>query len=182
VPAYRAAVEDDDGILHVYAAVEAVTPEIQATLSARRIILAPSNQALKISKHYRPMVELPLVKIGRQVSFSRDVILDALLPPQCLCCGGSRAICARRAGRTCGFPFPHDEREEALCAACNRRRPNYDRARAVLFYDDHSRVLLLWLKHGDRLDGVPAFGQWLARTRALFWSDADLLLPVPLPR
>ena len=93
-----------------------------------------------------------------------------------------RAICARRAGRTCGFPFPHDEREEALCAACNRRRPNYDRARAVLFYDDHSRVLLLWLKHGDRLDGVPAFGQWLARTEALFWSDADLLLPVPLPR
>ena len=72
--AYRATVEDDDGILHVYAAVEAVTPEIQATLSARRIIIAPSNQALKNSKHYRPMVEIPLVKIGRQVSFSRDVI------------------------------------------------------------------------------------------------------------
>ena len=80
----------------------------------------------------------------------------------------------------CGFPFPHDEGEEALCAACSRRRPDYDRARAVLVYDDCSRALLLWLKHGNRLDGMPAFGQWLARAGALFWSDADLLVPVPL--
>jgi hypothetical protein len=94
--------------LHVYAAVEAGTPEIQPTLSARRIILAPSNQALKNSKHYRPMVEIPLVKIGRQVSFSRDVILDALLPRQYLCCGAM----VDRQGNLCAprwsymrFPF-----------------------------------------------------------------------------
>jgi predicted amidophosphoribosyltransferase len=55
-----------------------------------------------------------------------------------------------------------------LCPACARRRPDFDRARAVLAYDDHSRALLLRLKHGDRLDGVPAFGQWLARAGAAF--------------
>lgn len=52
----------------------------------------------------------------------------------------------------------------------------------MLAYDDNSRPLLLRLKHADRLDGVPAFGQWLARAGAPFWADADLLLPVPLHR
>lgn len=135
-------------------------------------------------------------KIGRQVGYARDLVLDALLPPQCLCCGAmvdrQGNLCAPcwsgmrflepPCCHACGFPFPHDEGEEALCAACSRRRPDYDRARAVLVYDDHSRALLLRLKHGDRLDGVPAFGQWLARAGALFWADADLLLPVPLHR
>ncbi|NQV58291.1 MAG: ComF family protein [Alphaproteobacteria bacterium] len=142
------------------------------------------------------MVEIPMVKVGRQLGYARDIILDALLPPQCLCCGAmvdrQGNLCApcwsgmrfleAPCCHACGFPFPYDEGEDALCAACSRQRPDYDRARAVLAYDDHSRSLLLRLKHGDRLDGVPAFGQWLARAGAPFWADADLLLPVPLHR
>ena len=142
------------------------------------------------------MAEIPMGNIGRQARYARDVILDALLPPQCLCCGTmvdrQGNLCAPcwsgmrflepPCCQACGFPFPHDEGEEVLCAACSRRHPDYDRARAVLVYDDHSRPLLLRLKHGDRLDGVPAFGQWLARAGAEFWSGADLLLPVPLHR
>ncbi len=142
------------------------------------------------------MLEIPMVKVGRRVGHARDAILDALLPPQCLCCGAmvdrQGNLCAPcwsgmrflepPCCQACGIPFPYDEGEEALCAACSRRRPDYDRARAVLAYDDHSRPLLLRLKHGDRLDGVPAFGQWLARAGMGFWADADLLLPVPLHR
>jgi ComF family protein len=142
------------------------------------------------------MVEIPSLKFGHRLGHTRDLILDALLPPQCLCCGDmvdrQGNLCAPCWSKmrfletpcchACGFPFPHDEGENALCAACSRQRPDYNRARAVLAYDDHSRALLLRLKHGDRLDGVPAFGQWLARAGAEFWADADLLLPVPLHR
>ncbi|MBT3533543.1 MAG: ComF family protein [Rhodospirillaceae bacterium] len=124
------------------------------------------------------------------------VFLDALLPPQCLCCGAmvdrQGNLCApcwtdmrfleSPCCRACGFPFPHDEGEDVLCAACSRRLPDFDRARAVLAYDEQSRSLMLRLKHADRLDGVPAFGQWLARAGAEFWHRADLIIPVPLHR
>ncbi|MBV38449.1 MAG: hypothetical protein CMM23_07330 [Rhodospirillaceae bacterium] len=122
------------------------------------------------------MVEMPMAKmanIGRQLSHAGTVFLDALLPPQCPCCGamedrqgnlctpcwsGIRFLEAPCC-QACGFSFPHDEGEDALCAACSRRLPDFDKARAVLAYDEHSRSLLPRLKHGDRPDGVPAFGQ-----------------------
>ncbi|MFP6709516.1 MAG: ComF family protein [Alphaproteobacteria bacterium] len=142
------------------------------------------------------------------------LLLDLLLTPQCLCCGGmvdrQGNLCApcwssmrflqQPCCRTCGLPFPHSEvgggdgnmggdgdgvavgGVDLLYPACARRQPDFDRARAVLAYDDHSRALLLRLKHGDRLDGVPAFGQWLARAGTAFWAQADLLLSVPLHR
>jgi|SaaInlStandDraft_6_1057023.scaffolds.fasta_scaffold43681_2 ComF family protein len=162
-------------------------------------------QAMSDREHYRAMVEMPMAKmanIGRRFGHAGAVFLDALLPPQCLCCGAmvdrQGNLCAPcwsgmrflepPCCQACGFPFPHDEGADVLCAACSRLSPDFDRARAVLAYDDHSRSLLLRLKHGDRLDGVPAFGQWLARAGAEFWSrsdglnGADLLLPVPLHR
>lgn len=132
--------------------------------------------------------------LGRRLDHSGRVLLDALLPPQCPCCGAmldrQGNLCAPcwsairflepPCCQACGFPFPHDEGAGVYCAACTRRRPDYDRARAVLAYDDHSRALLLRLKHGDRLDVVPAFGQWLSRAGTMFWAEADMLLPVPL--
>ncbi len=142
------------------------------------------------------MGEMPTVNIHRPLVRGVGIFLDALLPPQCLCCGAmvdrQGNLCAACWSDTrflgspcchcCGFPFPHDEGEGALCANCSRQQPEFDRARAVLAYDDRSRALILRLKHGDRLDGVPAFGQWLARAGAAFWQDADLILPVPLHR
>ena len=144
------------------------------------------------------MVEMPMAKIRKQfansVSGGAGVMLDALLPPQCLCCGTmvdrQGNLCAEcwsgmvfleaPCCHVCGFPFPHDEGAGVLCAECTRQQPDYDRARAVFAYDDNSRQLLLRLKHGDRLDGVPAFGQWLARAGTAFWPDTDVVLPIPL--
>ncbi len=55
------------------------------------------------------------------------------------------------------------------CAAIARREPPaYARARSVMVYDDESRDLILGFKRGDRLEGAPAFGSWMARSgRAL---------------
>jgi len=124
------------------------------------------------------------------------VALNALLPPRCLVCGAGVArpvaLCGTCWGgltylappfcAACGFPFDYDLGADVLCGACNREPPRYDRARAVLRYDEASRGLLLAFKHGDRTEGAPAFGAWLARAGAELIADCDVILPVPLHR
>ena len=46
----------------------------------------------------------------------------------------------------CGVPFPHPMGEDAVCGECARERRSWDRARAVLRYDKHSRRLVLGLE------------------------------------
>ena len=124
------------------------------------------------------------------------VVLDMLLPPQCLNCRAAvdrqGELCAecwqaiRFLGepccQSCGYPFAYDEGADALCAACVASPPVYDRARAVMAYDDASRHLVLSFKHGDRLEGAPSYGRWLERAGRRLLDEADLIAPVPLHR
>ena len=128
-----------------------------------------------------------LRRIGRAV-------VDGVLPPRCLACGETigepDALCGRCwTGITffappwcaaCGAPFEHPMGEDAMCGACASERRSWDRARAVLRYDKHSRHLVLGLKHGDRTHVAGAFGRWMHRTGSDVLARADLLVPVPL--
>ena len=126
------------------------------------------------------------------------MLKDALLPPRCLASGeivsgqgllGAAAwsrinfiaapFCAR-----CGVPFAFDAGEGAdiLCGACIARPPAFDRARAVFHYDDGSRAMILGFKHGDRLEGAPAFAQWMAQASQDLLEGAPLIVPAPLHR
>jgi len=121
-------------------------------------------------------------------------ILDLLLPPRCLACAeevsATQALCAPCWRKLtflsapccahCGLPFAYDLGAAALCGACARESPSYDRARSALRYDEGSRGLVLALKHGDRLHGVPAFAQWMRRAGTELLAEADLAMPVPL--
>lgn len=123
-------------------------------------------------------------------------MLDVLLPPVCLNCGevvdSPGRLCAPcwtgisfiapPFCACCGLPFPFDLGPGALCAACIASPPRYGRARAVLRYDDHSRGLVLRLKHADRLEGAAAFGLWMARAGADLLAPGSLIAPVPLWR
>ena len=120
--------------------------------------------------------------------------LDALLPPQCLGCGAlvdePGLLCAECWDSVvflgppqcpaCGFPFEYSLGEGALCGACSRRRPVFERARAAVAYDDASRHLILAFKHGDRTDAAPAFARWLARAGGELLGEAECIVPVPL--
>ncbi|MBK3733662.1 ComF family protein [Azospirillum brasilense] len=123
-------------------------------------------------------------------------IIDTLLPPRCLCCGGAvdrqGGLCAPcwsgltfiapPACACCGTPFDFALEGEPLCGACIAEPPVFTRARAVLAYDDGSRPLVLGFKHGDRIHAAGAYGAWMARAGAELLADADLLAPVPLHR
>ena len=123
-------------------------------------------------------------------------VLDVLFPPLCIVCRGAvsdpGSLCPECWGTlhfldgpacaTCGLPFEFDPGGETLCAACLAYPPAFDRARAIMRYDDASRKPVLALKHADRLDLVPAFGRWLERSGRELLGQSDVIVPVPLHR
>ena len=120
--------------------------------------------------------------------------LDFLFPPVCIACPAWVSepgnLCAKCWGNisfldgpmcaACGLPFEVDPGTEILCAPCHAEPPQFDKARAIMRYDEHSRVPILALKHGDRLDLVPGYARWLTRTGKDLMAAADLIVPVPL--
>jgi len=132
--------------------------------------------------------------LRRSTAALAGLAINALLPPRCLACGcvveRPGALCsdcwegvdfiAPPLCAACGYPFAFEMEAEALCPDCIREQPAYDRARAVMTYNDASKRLLLGFKHGDRTDGAPAYATWLARAGAPLIAEADLILPVPL--
>ncbi|HZZ36695.1 MAG TPA: ComF family protein [Caulobacteraceae bacterium] len=82
----------------------------------------------------------------------------------------------------CGAPFEYDMGEGARCALCLARKSAYDHARAACLYDEHSRDLILKLKHADRTDLSGLFARWIARAAADVVGELDGIVPVPLHR
>jgi len=82
----------------------------------------------------------------------------------------------------CGAPFEFDMGAEVRCALCLARQPAYDHARAACLYDEHSRDLILKLKHADRTDLSGLFARWIARAAADLIPELDAVVPVPLHR
>ncbi len=125
-----------------------------------------------------------------------SAVLNALYPPLCLSCRAQvatpDAFCLAcweaieflegPMCDCCGVTFEFATEPGALCASCLAKPPAFDRARAVLRYDDTSKAPILALKHADRLHLVPAFVRWLGRSGHSLLEDADLIVPVPLHR
>jgi ComF family protein len=82
----------------------------------------------------------------------------------------------------CGSAFDYDPGAGVRCAACAARALAFDRARAACVYDEHSRDLILKLKHADRTDLAKTFARWIARAAADILPEADAVAPVPLHR
>ncbi|NOZ41697.1 MAG: ComF family protein [Alphaproteobacteria bacterium] len=120
-------------------------------------------------------------------------LLDQLLPPRCLACGGgvqdAGRICSDcwrqldflqgPACACCGYPFDFGS-DGALCAACLKSLPPFRRARAALRYDDGSRHMIISFKHGDRTDYGDFFAQLLSQASQGLELSSALVIPVPL--
>lgn len=126
------------------------------------------------------------------------LVLDALLPPQCLTCdapvGAPGQFCAACFRRTafvtdpccaqCGRPFGSALQGgvTGVCSKCRARPPSWTSARAALLYDDQARRILLPFKHSDRIETARALAPHMARAGAASLHAADWLVPVPLHR
>ena len=80
----------------------------------------------------------------------------------------------------CGTPFEYDV--GARCAACQAKPRAFARARAACLYDEHSRGLILQLKHADRPELGALFARWINRSAADLIADCDAIAPIPLHR
>lgn len=80
----------------------------------------------------------------------------------------------------CGLPFELDPGSESRCAGCLANPPAFDKARAIMRYDENSRRPILALKHADRPDLAPIFARWLDRSGHSLLAESDVILPVPL--
>ncbi len=122
-------------------------------------------------------------------------LIDLIYPPRCIACpaetelaGGlcadcwagtefiSGPVCAQ-----CGAPVDGaDKPDDLRCDDCTRHPPDWHRGRAALVYSAIGRRIVLQLKHGDRLDVVPALATWLRRAGGDLIERADIVAPVPL--
>ncbi len=136
---------------------------------------------------------------ARRVRVGAGRAVDLILPPLALddpSVGGARpqspGLSARSWERIafidgplcdgCGAPYPYDVGAGVLCPACSIGVRLISRTRAACVYDEHSRDLILKLKHADRTDLAPLFARWLSRAAAELLEGADLICPVPLHR
>ena len=124
--------------------------------------------------------------------FSR--LVDVVLPPTCGRCGVQvdtpQTLCAScwseltflgpPSCEACAHPFEYEVPDQTLCGACVREHPPFDRCRAALVYNDHSRDLVLGFKHADRTEVAGLFAKWMRAAGADVLAEADAIVPVPL--
>jgi ComF family protein len=120
-------------------------------------------------------------------------LADLLLPPTCVLCGApglsgvdlcpgcaadlprNRVHCAR-----CALPLG-GAAGDALCGACQRRPPPYDRCRAPLRYEGAVPALVSMAKFRGRLNALRVLGRVLGESLAPLPGECpEVLLPVPL--
>ncbi len=124
------------------------------------------------------------------------LFVDSLLPPQCLGCGiivdAPGSLCADCFQQVtfitppvcdcCGVPFEGAIVEDLICGSCLSHRPAFSHTRAAFIYNEHSKGLVLKLKHGDRTDIAAHLSRWLARAAGDLLPRCDVIIPVPLHR
>ena len=119
-------------------------------------------------------------------------VLDLLLPPSSL--DGEPALSSGLTAAAfsritflddpvcdgCGLAMPYQQAER--CPACQAKPKAFQRCRAACVYDEHSRELVLKLKHADRTDLAGLFARWLLRSGVDLLEEAEAVVPVPVHR
>lgn len=121
--------------------------------------------------------------------------LHLIYPPQCLSCDervttdfGLCGPCWRDTPfitglvcDQCGTPLPgSQDGSAALCDDCLTIARPWSQGRAALLYRDNARLLVLALKHGDRLDLARPAAQWLLHAAQPMLRPDMLVAPIPL--
>ncbi len=135
-------------------------------------------------------------RLGQLAALQRAIFgraLNVALPPLCpscralvaadgLCasCWSKLSLIAPPYCERLGIPFAYDPGPGVLSMQAIADPPAYQRARAVVRYDEVARTLVHALKYGDRLELAPTMGRWMTRAGRELLTGADALVPVPL--
>ncbi len=121
-------------------------------------------------------------------------VLQALLPARCLVCGES----VQEAATVCvscwqklvlleepvcdvmGTAFAYDQGEGVMSARALSHPPAWDRSRAAMIFDEHSKGFVHAFKYGDKGEAGLFMTRMMARAGAKLIAEADVIVPVPL--
>lgn len=123
-------------------------------------------------------------------------VVDVVTPPLCLMCKtpvtAGAALCIECWSKlhfiddpvcdVMGLPFAYDEGEGAVSPAAMADPPDWDRARAVVAFDDASKHLVHLLKYQDQHEAGLAMARMMAGAGRVLLAEADVIVPVPLHR
>ena len=123
-------------------------------------------------------------------------LIDIITPPLCLGCSAQvmepASLCTTCWGTlrfldhpvcdVMGTPFAYDQGEGILSAEALADPPGWDRARAAVLFDEHSKEIVHQLKYRDRAEAGIFMGRMMARAGAGLLQEADFIVPVPLHR
>jgi ComF family protein len=121
-------------------------------------------------------------------------VLDLLLPPSSL--DGEAALSGGLSASAfskvtflddpvcdgCGLAMAYAEMAQERCPGCLAKPKAFQRCRAACIYDEHSRDLVLKLKHADQPELARLFARWLSRAAVDLLANADAVVPVPVHR
>ena len=134
----------------------------------------------------------PIWKAGPRLRGLGRGLLDLVLPPRTFegAAAQTRGLSAETWSRVtflddpvcdgCGSALPFDSGAPECCPLCQARPRAFARARAACVSDEHSRDLILKLKHADRTDLAGLMARWLSRAAAPLLEEADAIAPVPM--
>ncbi|MEO6608440.1 MAG: ComF family protein [Aestuariivirga sp.] len=137
-----------------------------------------------------------LQKLQRGFSVLWRGLVDVITPPLCLSCGGQvmqpASLCVECWGRlrfldlpvceVMGTPFAYDQGEGILSAEALADPPGWDRSRAAVLFDNHSKEIVHQLKYRDRAEAGIFMARLMARAGHALLREADFIVPVPLHR
>lgn len=121
-------------------------------------------------------------------------LLNTLFPPICPICqalmSDANGICPACFSKMrfitapfcdmCGQPLNMPENEgTSYCPECLKKPKSWQRARAIVVYNDTSKQLILPFKHADKLQLIPILTRFMLLQKE-FISEHDLIVPVPL--
>ncbi len=81
-----------------------------------------------------------------------------------------------------GIPFAFDEGDGALSPAAIADPPSWDKGRAAVAFDDHSKHLVHLLKYRDVQEAGLAMARMMVGAGRSLIADSDVIMPVPLHR
>lgn len=130
----------------------------------------------------------------KAIDWIKEKVVNVLVPARCGMCGEeveeNGTLCAKCYGhlkfirkpccKLCGRPFDFDIVGESLCGSCLKQKPVYEKAHAVLIYNQASKRLILPFKHADRLDLTGVLVKFMIRAWPEMIEKADVIVPVPL--
>lgn len=131
-------------------------------------------------------------RISQSLHGGVQLLLAQLFPSHCPACGVQVAAqgnlcpaCYTDAHHItapfcshCGIPFAVDLGADALCVQCLNAPPAFDKARAVMVYNDVSGKLIGRLKYQDRMAGLKYYARSMAQLD--HWGDVACIVPVPM--